>query len=263
MAENSSACEQVEGSKPQLVETADVKPGQSLQLKPNVVPHNGTLFDFVESAPEQLVVDFFRQAIHHIEQTRRINDYHLKLKPSKRSGFIIEVFYGERREGPEKVEPDSCISCNDSAPLFPGAPGSVLAGECVLRELSDQPYVQCSLDAKARAGFIITPLRHVQKIGDLRDNELFALWNVGVRALKNEGLSFRSMIVNQGSYRNLPHLHLKIWVDDHEYGRAVLRWSEEKRRLWAALQRSSSSPKKRPMCTLLQREGKCRFGDRC
>ncbi|GLJ11838.1 hypothetical protein SUGI_0178270 [Cryptomeria japonica] len=264
MAESSA-----EGSKPQsaeLLDSSEMKPGKHLQMKPAaaILLQNGGFFDFVKNASQEVVVRFFRQAIKQIEESRHINDYHFKLKPSKPSGFLIDVFYGESREGPEIVEPGSCISCNDSAPLFPSQADSVCAGECVLREFSDQPFVQCSLDAKARPGFIVTPVRHVQKLGDLDDQELFALWSVGVRALKSEGLNFTSMIVNHGSYRNLPHLHLKIWVDEREFGRAVVRWSAEKKKLLSILQRLASAlPKKRAMCAVVQKGRKCRFGERC
>ncbi|GLJ48712.1 hypothetical protein SUGI_1027310 [Cryptomeria japonica] len=128
------------------------------------------------------------------------------------------------------------------------------AGECVLREFSDQPFIQCFLDAKARPGFIVTSLRHAQKLGDLDDQKLLARWSMGIRALKSEGLNFTCMIVNHGSYRNLPYPHLKIWVEKCEFKRAIVRWSEEKKKLWSILQRLTSAlPKKRAMCAVVQK----------
>ena len=103
---------------------------------------------------------------------------------------------------------------------------------------------------KARAGFIVTPVRHVETMGHLEDEELYCLWRMGVRALRSEGPQPVSMVVNHGSYRNLPHLHLKIWVDDGAHRQARLKWSDDKKRVWARLERltSSSLPKKRALC---------------
>eukprot|EP01018_Ginkgo_biloba_P005900 Gb_10683 [translate_table: standard] len=131
-------------------------------------------------------------------------------------------------EGPDKLADDThCISCKDEAPMFPGvSDGGVCSGECVL---SDQRYVQCSLDAKARPGFIF-----------------------GILAMRNEGFGgFVSTIVNHGSYRNLPHMHLKIWVDDGMHKRARVRWTERRRQLWARLELLTSRlPKKRALCVV-------------
>eukprot|EP01018_Ginkgo_biloba_P038623 Gb_34853 [translate_table: standard] len=207
---------------------------------------------FVESMPRQHLICFFGQIIHEIEEIRDIHDFHLNVKTTKPVSFAIEVLYGDHKEGPEKLVDDThCISCNNETPLFPGVlGGGVCAGECVLKEFNDQPYVQCSLDAKARPGFIVTPLRHVGRLGELDENELYFLWSVGVRALRNEGFGgFVSMIVNHGNYRNLPHLHLKIWVDDGMHKRARVRWIESRRQLWARLELLTSClPKKRALC---------------
>lgn len=186
-----------------------------MELKP-AVNSGHTLCDFMETTPKESVIGFFREVIDHIKQVRGICDYHLKVKGSKpRARFIIHVFYDEHKEGPEQIEPGSCVSCQGDALLFPGVKGSVLAGECVLAKFKKgQSYAQFSMDAKARAGFIVMSVRHLETMGALEDKELYCLWRVGVRALRSEGLQLVSMIVNHGRYRNLPHLHLKIWVDD-------------------------------------------------
>lgn len=250
----------------QFMNFRDVRPGKFMELKP-AVNSGHTFCDFMETTPKETVIGFFREVIDHIEQARGIRDYHLKVKGSKPgAGFVIHVFYGEDREGPEKIEPGSCISCHGDALLFPGVEGSVLAGECVLAEFSeDQPYVQCSMDAKARAGFIVTPVRHVETIGALEDEELYCLWRVGVRALRSEGLQPVSMIVNHGRYRNLPHLHLKIWVDDGVHRQARLKWNDDRKSVWARLERltSSSLSKKRAFCPGFERQGRCKFGASC
>eukprot|EP01018_Ginkgo_biloba_P028113 Gb_27993 [translate_table: standard] len=71
-------------------------------------------------------------------------------------------------------------------------------------------------------------------------------------ALRNEGFGgFISMIVNHGSYKNLPHMHLKIWVDDGMHKRAKVRWTERRRQLWARLELLTNRlPKKRALCVV-------------
>eukprot|EP01018_Ginkgo_biloba_P026927 Gb_14327 [translate_table: standard] len=100
----------------------------------------------------------------------------------------------------------------------------------------------CSLDANASPGFI------------------FGVW-----VLRNEGFGgFVSMIVNHGGYRDLPHLHLKIWVDDGMHKRAKVRWSESRRSLWVRLELLTNRlPKKRALCVSFEKQGKCKYGERC
>lgn len=54
----------------------------------------------------------------------------------------------------------------------------------MLPKFNDQPYVQCHLDAKARPGFIVTPKRHVERLSEMDDKEVYALWTVAARALR-------------------------------------------------------------------------------
>jgi len=92
----------------------------------------------METTLKESVIGFFKEVIDHIKQARGIRDYHLKVKGSKSgAGFVIHVFYGEHGEGPEKIEPGSCISCQGNALMFPGVEGSVPAGECVLAKFSE------------------------------------------------------------------------------------------------------------------------------
>lgn len=218
------------------IRVEDICPG-ILQLIPNTDGKEPVDFcTFMESSSKQQVISFFRQVIHQVEVRRKILDFHLKLKNDVTKGFVIKIFYGDEYGGPEDLSNGRpCISCCADAPLYPF--GDVLAGECVLKEFSDQSYVQCCLDAKARPGFIVTPLRHVDRMSELDDEEMYYLWWVGVRALRNEGFSmFKSMILNHGCYRNVAHLHLKIWVDPQLHAAAREKWSEVKKMLWRRLE---------------------------
>jgi len=219
---------QTQREKEMEIRVEDIRPGRALQLIPYRDGKDPVDFcTFIESSPKQQVISFFRQVIHQVEVRRRILDFHLKLKNDVIKGFVIKIFYGDKVGRPEDLSHGRpCISCCADAPLYPFG-DVVSAGECVLKEFSDQSYVQCCLDAKARPGFIVTPLRHVDRMSELDDEEMYYLWWVGVRALRNEGLNmFKSMILNHGCYRNVAHLHLKIWVDPQLHSAARERWSE-------------------------------------
>nr|ADE76392.1 unknown [Picea sitchensis] len=229
---------QTQREKEMDIRVEDIRPGRVLQLIPNTDGKDPVDFrTFMESSPKQQVISFFRQVIHQVEVRRKILDFHLKLKNDITKGFVINIFYGHDVGGPGDLSYGRpCISCCADAPLYPFA-DAVLAGECVLKEFSDQPYVQCCLDAKARPGFIVTPLRHVDRMSELDDEEMYYLWWVGVQALRNEGFSmFKSMILNHGCYRNVAHLHLKIWVDPQLHSAAREMWSEAKIMLWGRLE---------------------------
>lgn len=220
------------------IRVEDIRPGRALQIIPDTDGRDPVDFcTFIESSTKQHVISFFRQVILQVEVRRKILDFHLKLKNDVTKGFVINIFYGDNVGGPADLSHGRpCISCCADVPLYPFS-DIVLAGECVLKEFSDQPYVQCCLDAKARPGFIVTPLRHVDRMSELDDEEMYYLWLVGVRALRNDGLSmFKSMILNHGCYRNVAHLHLKIWVDPQLHSAARERWSEAKKMLWGRLE---------------------------
>lgn len=60
---------------------------------------------------------------------------------------------------------------------------------CFLSSVTNPPYVQCHFDAKARPGFIVTPTRHIERLSQMDDEELFALWSVAVKAVRYLQLS--------------------------------------------------------------------------
>ena len=82
---------------------------------------------------------------------------------------------------------------------------------------------------------------------------------------REDSISYRTMIVNQGSYRNLPHLHLKIWVTEEEQLKTQQQWSDEKKEWWKQLQTlATRSKKKRKVeCVFFQRNRRCRNGANC
>ena len=82
---------------------------------------------------------------------------------------------------------------------------------------------------------------------------------------REDSISYRTMIVNHGTYRNLPHLHLKIWVTEEEHLKAQQQWSDEKKEWWKQLQTlaTRSKKKRKAECVFFQRNRRCRNGANC
>lgn len=241
----------------------EVTPGQALEVK---FGGFDDFCSFVERSGRATVVGFFRELARELEQERLLADFHIKVRDCSgaASGFKVEVFYGAQgKTGPVDVAPGECISCFADAALYPGKEPKVTAGDCIMAEVDGEGHVQCSIDAKARPGFVVTPVRHVERMSDLEDDELFALWSAAVKALRSEGLpAFRSMILNHGSYRNLPHLHLKVWVDPALHRPTRLAWTRHRQELWARLEMlAANNPTTK--CRFYHTQRGCRHGHRC
>jgi hypothetical protein len=102
-------------------------------------------------------------------------------------------------------------------------------------------YNRIWLDAKGRPCFVVTPIRHVEAFHELSDVELVAFYvdsclllrgmfadsssstaveskqqqqqaekEEDEEAAKDARILFDTMVVNQGNFRNLAHIHLKI-----------------------------------------------------
>jgi hypothetical protein len=99
---------------------------------------------------------------------------------------------------------------------------------------------------------------------DLNDDELFALWQTAVRVLRHSNVPFISMVLNQGTYRTLDHLLLKIWIENYLHDLYRSTWSLDRKETWARLQRHAlNRPKKQRVCFFFRRNNSCRHGDFC
>lgn len=196
----------------------------------------------IETEPKSGIVRFFREVATELESKRKILNYHMRVVNCE-EGFKVEILYGVEKLGPPVLPSSSCISCHPNVPLFPGQEPTVEAKDCVLEEFSNHPYAVVRLDAKGRCGFIITPIRHVDRMSELDDEELFGLWSLAGKVLQETNLPFTSMILNHGTYRTVEHLHLKVWVDKTLYEQYRMQWTNERQELWRQLQDLAS---KRP-----------------
>ncbi|MCO5555442.1 hypothetical protein L7F22_008987 [Adiantum nelumboides] len=226
------------------IDCCNVSKGRKLDFECAKLPTKD-FCTFVESEPKSMVVAFFREVATELESKLEILDFHMRVVNCE-EGFKVEVYYGTEKLGPPVSTPSNCISCHPNAPLFPGQEPVVEAKDCVLEEFSNQPHAVCRLDAKGRCGFIITPIRHVDRLSELDDEELFGLWSLAVKVLREANLPFTTMILNHGTYRNVEHLHLKVWVDKNLYEQYRTQWSNERQELWRRLQDfASKRPRKK------------------
>ncbi|KAI5071848.1 hypothetical protein GOP47_0014099 [Adiantum capillus-veneris] len=217
----------------------------------------------METMPKQEVVAFFRDIAAELEGFRQLQDFHMKVRDGD-GDFRVEVFFNEERNGPDVAPYDDCIGCCPDTNLFVGQEPGMASKECILEEFSLRPYAVCRLDAKGRTGCSIMPGRHVERMSELDDDELYGMWRVATRMLRQLGIPFIILILNHGRYRTLYHLNLKLWVGKEAHDKFMSTCSEETRELWNRLQKfAANRPKKQQLCFFYRRDGTCRHGDIC
>lgn len=227
-------------------------------------PHCVHFGKFVErdsrtSGSESEVVGFFRGLLADLA-AKGVSDFHLQIVGSSTSGpggFFVEVRFGELHEGPPHVPPEHCIACQPDAEIFPG----MKSQETYLGEY-DSLHSRVSLDAQGRPAFICTPLRHVGSLAELEDTEVADLFRTASALMKREKLHFLRMVLNHGSYRNLPHLHLKILVEQKLFDSARKRWNPARTAAFEKLL-ALRPAKTSSVCKFFKGTGYCRYGDKC
>ena len=160
---------------------------------------------------------------------------------ASRLNFHLKIHIGGVASGPTAV--DRCISCVPLVPAgeevaadSPGGPLSAL--------LEKRPYNNVWLDAQGRDIVVVTPHSHHERISELKDEQLYAVFKDAYQVLqeaeqytRDEAVAaaaaaaaaslpssvtlappplplfvYDHYILNQGKYRNLAHLHLKAKV---------------------------------------------------
>ena len=149
----------------------------------------------------------------------------------------------------EDVAPADCISCagaerpvrqrDRSGKAIRGGPETLIETAGGIRVWGD---------AQCRAVYVATPVAHVRRLSDLDDADLAALWRCPVATMRRfhgPGTAFTSIRVNHGLFQNLPHLHMKVWMEeepfrsywlarDPQFAERLALVKEEKRRHRAA-----------------------------
>jgi diadenosine tetraphosphate (Ap4A) HIT family hydrolase len=190
------------------------------------------------AADDTVILDKFRSVCNEIEALK-LQDYHFKVsncfdheRRRPLPGWDICVAYRVYKDGREPqrgpLQVSRCMSCDLDCPLAQGVQGEEHAaadGPTARDSLIHQgEHMRTWLDAKGRPMLIVTPLPHRERLADLTDAELVALWRTAAAQLDRLGLRhFNAMAVNHGRNRNHEHLHLKVKLRGWEFDRAVDR----------------------------------------
>uniref|UniRef100_A0A0G4FQN1 Uncharacterized protein n=1 Tax=Chromera velia CCMP2878 TaxID=1169474 RepID=A0A0G4FQN1_9ALVE len=201
--------------------------------------------DFAEFCSSALTcTTFFNSGFLSFVRSKGLMDYHLQVTPDSQLGFRMTVQYGEERYGPARYA--NCLSCLDQGPpcsievgVYGVGPAS--AGRSCLTNAdtkvgqTHEGRFNWFIDGKARPMAVVCPARHSEHLSDMATGELLEFWeSVGV-LIRTLGISFHEIIVNQGTYRNLAHLHAKIWFAEEEFMEALRARLPQKFPVWEEL----------------------------
>ena len=90
------------GEEMKLVTVSAGQRGNRLEFKLRGLPATN-FCEFVEKSEKQDVINFFRETVEYLEVERKILDFHLKIHEVGPL-FVVEVFYGDKKDGPEEVD---------------------------------------------------------------------------------------------------------------------------------------------------------------
>jgi len=201
-------------------------------------------FSDASSWTENPVVQFFRHLDCYVRHALKVDDFHLSVEDYKgdsrshdshvvRVGFCVRIYYGKNYQSCLK-DRALCISCDLDNDVSKAA------------FLYSSRFHNLWLDAKARSMFVVTPHRHVERLSQLSDEELFSFWSEACALLASEydcalpAVQFDRMVVNQGLYRNLSHLHMKVYTGKSRWVALQRTWQVDRWRKWERIIQLSS-----------------------
>ncbi len=194
------------------------------------------------------VVKFFRNITTTIEQGEKLLDFKFYLGENQihdnstvsKDGFYVNIIQSDPTRSPPSKR-QNCISCDTESETNKI---SRLAYPSTTREEVSICH-NLWLDAKARSMFIITPKRHVERLSDCNDHEIFSMFLLAVQVIEQEtrlsnaywnGIRFIGMILNHGNSRNLEHLHLKIRIKGSDFNQfRKFGWDDERKEKYKIL----------------------------
>uniref|UniRef100_A0A7S0AES7 Uncharacterized protein n=1 Tax=Pyrodinium bahamense TaxID=73915 RepID=A0A7S0AES7_9DINO len=99
----------------------------------------------------------------------------------------------------------------------------------LVRGAEPEALVRCSLDFQGRCCYVVVmapaaPVvvsarkraEVVRRQSELSDAELAALWRAAASVAATHG-GFRDMHLNAGTFQNVAHLHLKVWIEEASF----------------------------------------------
>lgn len=192
-------------------------------------------------------VSFMRQVLHLIEKVEGHQSYHLRVsagsEPStgsgrggrflpplsdqlaahiRQAGFSVFVFADSDRKR-EPPDADNLLSL-DALVDYMDASGRQVQLPITSRDITLRAgaFTRCVLDAQGRPILVVVPNRCVQFQSECSDDELAELWSLALDVIddqrgQKDGDQFESMRLNAGSFQNIRHLHLKVWMSGHSF----------------------------------------------
>jgi diadenosine tetraphosphate (Ap4A) HIT family hydrolase len=166
---------------------------------------------------------YFRQLVVLLEDDSQIVDYHLELQHNFRRNNRLDVviFFDNPIRTVNPSATSVCISCEPTHELS------------MTSLLSERQHTRAWLDARARPKLILTPIRHVERLSELIDEngEMEAFWQDAVELVAREAGDlerfYPNMVINHGTYRNHSHLHLKINFIKHLWNTIIAPQHQE------------------------------------
>ncbi|CAE7453967.1 unnamed protein product [Symbiodinium sp. CCMP2592] len=220
---------------------------------------------------KEAFVSFMRQVLHLIEKVEGHRSYHLRVsagsEPStgsgrrggflpplsdqlaahiRQAGFSVFVFTDSDRKR-EPSDADNLLSL-DALVDYTDASGRQVRLPITSRDITLRAgaFTRCVLDAQGRPILVVVPNRCVQFQSECSDDELAELWSLALDVIDDQWGQkavqdvdqFESIRLNAGSFQNVRHLHLKVWMSGPSFqakwashpGYQVLAESREKRR---------------------------------
>ncbi|CAF0931537.1 unnamed protein product [Adineta ricciae] len=149
---------------------------------------------------------YFRQLVTLLETDNHILNYHLEIRHQFQDThrFEVIIYFDEADRVTNPSPMPVCISCEPTNELSK------------ISLISEQQHTRAWLDAQAREKLILTPIRHVERLSELIDDdgEMEAFWRDAVELIQQECDQFHEfypiLVLNHGTYRNHAHLHLKM-----------------------------------------------------
>ncbi|RUP47156.1 hypothetical protein BC936DRAFT_146073 [Jimgerdemannia flammicorona] len=203
--------------------------------------------------PFDRAIRFFRAVLHHLEHTLRLVHYKFVIIPSNPNSpvtvatenssyppqqappFYLEVLTSHRTRFP--VPTLNCISCDSKSEVARASALSLPTGAGPV----SSSLIRLWLDANARPMYIVTPSRHVERLSECTDDEIFHIYHSGCLLLLNEfalltaqgqeppRVPYSRMTLNHGNARNVEHLHLKIRLTERDFKRIKKAWDADRR----------------------------------
>jgi len=200
---------------------------------------------FARLAAGQALLSFVREVLRVVEEVEGWKDYHLRvvaggLPPPKRgqpnpcseelarcvkhAGFSVLVLTDGHKRTPADAE---TLQDLDAAIDYVDASGTHVKLPITGRDLTVMPgprgLARCVLDAQARPMLVVVFNRFVRRQSECSDEELLELWTLALDAIEQhhsqeeEQDPFLAMCINAGSFQNISHLHLKVWLSGKRF----------------------------------------------